>query len=64
MKKLTLLFTTVLSVCVYTICPSCADPQTGAKPSPPSEQDPQEKVKSDVVTFHVIGMKKTASGAT
>ncbi len=25
---------------------------------------PQEKVPSDAVTFHVMGMKKTASGAT
>lgn len=64
MKNMTPLLVAVLAVCAQAICPSCAEPQSEAKPSQSGDQNPREKVKADVVTFHVIGMKKTASGAT
>lgn len=55
MKNLTILLIAVVAASLYAVCPSCTDvPDAGV----------QESAQADSVTFHVIGMKKTASGAT
>lgn len=43
--------------------PPVVRPAESRKPDLPTT-DPQEKAKTESVTFHVVGMKKTASGAT
>ena len=64
MKKLTLLLAALFAAGVYAECLPCASAQEETKPAETGKQVPHEKAKTDVVTFHVIGMKKTASGAT
>ena len=61
MKKITIVLAALFAVGLYAVCPSC----TSAKPETKgTDVGVQEKAETDSVTFHVIGMKKTASGAT
>lgn len=60
MKKIMIVLAALFAVGLYADCLPCATAQSGGV----GVQDPQEKAKTDDVTFHVIGMKKTASGAT
>ena len=56
MKSLTILLTAVVAVGVlYAICPSCAKPSASV-----SDEGAQNGAKTESVTFHVVGMKKTA----
>jgi hypothetical protein len=62
MKKLTLLLAALVAAGVYASCSSCTGSKVETNSAEVGKQAPLEQ--TDDVTFHVIGMKKTASGAT
>ena len=67
MKKSAITFAAALAATICSGCSSRAPATPEGSAVGVQDQDPQKKpveVKADTVTFHVIGMKKTASGAT
>ncbi|MFT6833575.1 MAG: hypothetical protein ACJAZN_003760 [Planctomycetota bacterium] len=62
MKNTTLLLAALVAVGVFATCSSCTGSKAEINSAEVDRQAAQEP--TDDVTFHVIGMKKTASGAT
>lgn len=62
MKNLTLLLAALVTAGVYATCSSCTGADVETNPADVGPQAPQQEPNE--VTFHVLGMKKTASGAT